>query len=65
MMKMLILSSCQMMDISVSNEAKWYCSAFIPISWSSKDTQGSIIQIKAHNAAWVALCDNKVVYEQN
>lgn len=53
------------MDISVRDEAKWYCSAFVPILWSSKDTKETIIQIKAHNAAWAALCDNELVFKQN
>lgn len=32
------------------------CGAFSPITWSSKDTAETVLQIKQHNAAWIALC---------
>lgn len=32
------------------------CQSFRPLSWSSKDTDQTIREAKAHNAAWVALC---------
>lgn len=35
------------------------CSAFEPIRWSNKDTNDTILQVKAHNAAWKAICRPK------
>lgn len=32
------------------------CGAFKPIHWSIHDTDDTIRQIKAHNAAYVAVC---------
>lgn len=32
------------------------CAVFSPIYWSAKDTDDTIKQAKAHNAAWKALC---------
>lgn len=32
------------------------CSAFGPISWSSKDTPITIREVKGHNAAWKGVC---------
>lgn len=32
------------------------CESFAPITWSKADTDETIAQIKAHNAAWVELC---------
>ena len=32
------------------------CEAFGPISWSYRDTDETIREVKAHNAAWEALC---------
>jgi len=32
------------------------CQAFKPITWSSRDTPETAVQIVAHNAAWEALC---------
>lgn len=58
-----VLTSCQTMGIKENDNAKWYCSSFLPISWSMNDTRETIVEIKAHNAAWVALCDNKLVFE--
>lgn len=32
------------------------CGAFKPIKWSRADTDGTLAQIHAHNAAYEALC---------
>lgn len=32
------------------------CKAFKPISWSKKDTDQTIREVKSHNAAYKALC---------
>lgn len=32
------------------------CSAFPPITWSSRDTAGTVKQVKAHNNAYKAVC---------
>lgn len=32
------------------------CKAFVPISWSKKDTDQTIREVKSHNAAYKALC---------
>jgi len=32
------------------------CTAYGPILWSRADTEETIRQAKAHNAAWRALC---------
>ena len=32
------------------------CLAFEPIRWSSEDSDKTIRQVKAHNAAWDRLC---------
>lgn len=40
--------------------AKVACAVFGPISWSLRDTDGTIREVKAHNAAWRALCGTEV-----
>lgn len=35
------------------------CQGFAPLSWSRKDTDQTIIGIKAHNAAYLATCAKK------
>lgn len=35
------------------------CSSFEPIRWSVQDTDQTIAQVKEHNAAWRALCEEK------
>jgi hypothetical protein len=32
------------------------CAAFQPITWSSRDTDPTIRQVKAHNASFATLC---------
>lgn len=35
------------------------CEAFGPISWSSRDTDQTIREVKAHNAAYAAVCGHQ------
>jgi len=58
-----IMTSCQTMVSSVNKQEKWSCIAYQPITWSSKDTKETILQIKTHNAVWTALCDTKHISE--
>jgi hypothetical protein len=37
-------------------ERKVVCQIFKPIGWSSKDTDQTIREVKAHNAAWLKTC---------
>jgi len=55
-MPLLILPGCATTTASVGTNAV-ACSAFEPVRWSKKDTDVTIRQAKAHNAAWAALCD--------
>lgn len=32
------------------------CRAFRPITWSPRDTDATLAQVREHNAAWRALC---------
>lgn len=36
--------------------AETYCQVARPISWSTKDTDETIRQVKAHNAVYTKLC---------
>ena len=40
------------------NAAGWACLVFAPVTWSVADTEDTIRQIRAHNAAWDAVCGN-------
>lgn len=57
LMPLLMLPGCATMTASVGTDAV-ACSAFEPIRWSKKDTDETIRQVKEHNAAWLALCEN-------
>lgn len=58
----LILTACASLtnfratEPAQSQTARVACESFTPIRWSKADTDETIAQIKAHNAAWVALC---------
>jgi hypothetical protein len=39
-----------------SGGTKVACTSFQPISWSKKDTDVTIKEVKQHNAAWKAVC---------
>lgn len=57
----LILTACVKttgtggIDLNVA-AARVTCEALRPISWSTKDTDETIREIKSHNAAWTELC---------
>lgn len=51
---LLLLTGCA--TTMGSGGTKAACSSFTPIGWSSKDTTETIREIKAHNAAWKAVC---------
>lgn len=54
---MLILTSCAgTTGTSAIDPSVVACEGFKPISWSSRDTDQTIREAKAHNAAWTALC---------
>lgn len=58
---MLILPGCATTTdtnaVTIANaQVNVACQAFKPLSWSSKDTDQTIREAKAHNAAWVAIC---------
>lgn len=36
------------------------CEVFGPISWSLRDTERTIAEVKSHNAAWKAICGQEV-----
>lgn len=39
------------------------CAVYQPISWSEKDTNITLIQIKEHNAVWSRLCPQTISQE--
>lgn len=55
LMPLLILAGCATTTASVGIDPV-ACSAFEPIRWSKKDSDGTVRQIKQHNAAWLAVC---------
>lgn len=44
---------------AASNAKRVACDAFEPITWSTKDTDATIGAVKAHNAAYKALCQKR------
>lgn len=57
---MLTLSACATLMGSGATDpepgADTYCRIAKPITWSAQDTDQTIREVKAHNAAGVALC---------
>jgi len=60
---MLPLTACESLTASGGTDlppevdpALVACKAFEPIYWSSRDTAETIIAVKQHNAAWLAIC---------
>lgn len=57
---MLILSACGHLMASGATEpvrgAETFCAIAQPITWSSRDTDETIREVKSHNATGVALC---------
>lgn len=54
-----ILTSCahRIVSSAPTSPAPTFCAVAKPILWSARDTDATIIAVKAHNAAWVSLCD--------
>lgn len=56
------LTNCASLKTAInvtSNEADRYpvfCEIFVPINWSSADTEETLRQVLAHNAVWDGLC---------
>ncbi len=63
MLLMAALASCQTtrptagVAIDADPVADWVCLVFLPVTWSRKDSQETIQQIRAHNAVWQSLCE--------
>ncbi|MGI9351967.1 MAG: hypothetical protein ACR2O3_10425 [Rhizobiaceae bacterium] len=53
----LVLTGCQMVPTVGSDNTRWYCEGFRPITWSARDTTETINQIVEHNAVWESLCN--------
>lgn len=54
---MLVTAGCQTTgSAAIEPGADTYCRIAKPISWSVSDTDATIREVKAHNAAFVALC---------
>lgn len=50
----LLLTGC--VSTTGSGGTKTVCLATKPITWSKQDTDQTIKEVKAHNAAWKAVC---------
>jgi hypothetical protein len=58
MLPLLILNGCsKMMDIGGSKPAA--CSVWRDVSWSSKDTRQTIVEVKVNNARRQGYCEDK------
>ncbi len=61
---MLTLPNCAgMMDLNdplTDLPSQMTCGIFQPVTWSERDTDTTILQIKQHNAAWRAVCDLQI-----
>lgn len=61
---MLILASCATLTTLIGGRTERVdvnavaCGAFAPITWADADTDDTIRQVRAHNAAWMALCSD-------
>ena len=49
----ILIPSCGTMT---GSSVRTECETFKPIYWSSRDSFETVKQVKAHNAAWAALC---------
>lgn len=62
---MLILSGCATLTALGETETdRAYCDAFRPISWSARDTDQTIREVKAHNATGRDICAWQVPPEE-
>lgn len=57
---MLTLSACGHLTDSGGTKpvrgAETFCAIAQPITWSSRDTDRTVLEVKSHNATGVALC---------
>ncbi len=62
LMLVALLASCQTARLTAGAAtetivpADWACLVFLPVTWSSRDTQDTVTQIWAHNAVWESVC---------
>ena len=54
-----VLAGCHRTGSGATDPPDWYCEAFRPISWSSMDSEETILQVTGHNAVWVSLCRDR------
>lgn len=52
-----------MMTDTGAIDADAACRMFRPIIWSSRDTDETIAEVKAHNAAWEAVCGSAPLHK--
>jgi hypothetical protein len=52
-------SSATDTPVGLADAGSLACGAFQPITWSTRDTDQTIRQVKAHNASFVAVCSPK------
>lgn len=50
------LAACAGPTMQTVGIAKPDCSVFGPLTYAKADTDATIVEIKAHNAAWRAIC---------
>lgn len=56
----LILAGCVTTTGSVATDPTTaICASFRPITWSSRDTDETIKQVKAHNSVYLAICPRR------
>ncbi len=52
----MMASSVTSLPVAAPAPAQTACTVFGPIHWAAADTDETIREAKAHNAAWKALC---------
>jgi uncharacterized lipoprotein YmbA len=52
------LTACSSTRVPASSQSTvtLFCQAYIPVRWSKADTDETIVQVKANNAVFTALC---------
>lgn len=53
----LLMAGC--MTTTGSGGTKVACVGFKPITWSTADTDATVVEVKAHNAVWKAVCEGR------
>jgi len=57
MLKLTLLTGCATMGTNAPIDTFAACQSFKPITWSKHDTVLTAKQVKEHNAAFKALCE--------